>query len=208
MAETLPAIDIAIRDDPILFLDRIIASGIESDDFEIDRSGCPTGDRHMEIVNFRLRAESSHEGHGFQLILHDDRPHRIEVEVRAQFWTPDPPTTAIYVDAAGATAGKLLRQYNRKYGTKYRLRIKRSSTPPFRMTQRTQTLLTLFTVSANMRSLHFNDWQRFYAIAREGRQEIPEQLFRSSLVKAGFAQDRSAELTEIYAHLCAFKRLK
>lgn len=42
------------------------------------------------------------------------------------------------------------------------------------MSERTTTLLERFTILANTSSLHFYDWQRFYALVREGRQEIPD----------------------------------
>jgi hypothetical protein len=206
MPEILPAIDIAIRDDSNLFLKRMIGLAEETGQFNIEQHECPMGDRYMEIINFRLKTESLHEGHGFQLIMHSDRQSRIEVEVRAQFWCPDPPTVGVYVDAARAMVGTLLQRYNRSFGSRYRLRVQRSSGKSFRISARTQGLLTRFTTLANVRSLHFYDWERFYAIAREGRQEIPEPVFCSALVDAGFTPERASELAETYGHLRQFKR--
>jgi hypothetical protein len=68
--------------------------------------------------------------------------------------------------------------------------------------------MTRFTTLANTRSLHFYDWQRFYAIAKEGRQEIQDYVFRAALSDAGFAREMASGLSEIYRHLWEFKRLR
>ena len=208
MAEVLPGIDIAVSVNPVLFLKRMADLGHQAGKFKVERHSTSLGERRMDIVNFRLQTKSVHEGDGFQLIAQDERSMRVNVEARAYHWSPDPPTKAVYVEAARDLAGNLLKQYNQAYGTRHRLRIAQRMDIPFRMTERTATLLKRFTVLANTSSLHFYDWQRFYALALEGRQEIPDYVFRSLLIEAGFSSVRAAELAEIYMHLWAFKRMR
>lgn len=208
MTETLPDIDIAVSVLPSQFLERMASLGEQSDLFCVERHSISLGKRQTDIVNFRSCVPSPHEGDGFQLIARDDRPGCVAVEMRAKHWSPDPPTKDVYVEAARNLAGHLLKQYNRSQGTRHRLRIAPCTGPSFRMTERTATLLSRFTALANVRALHFYDWQRFYALIRQGRQELPGHVFCRLLVEAGFAADRASQLAEIYAHLWAFKRLR
>lgn len=208
MAELLPSIDIAVSVELGQFLERMAGLGGNSDKFQVERHGLSLGDRQTGIVNFRLLAESLHEDHGFQLITYNDLSGRVSVEMRAERWFPDPPTNAVYVEAAQSLVGDLLRQYNRQFGTRYRLRICARQGKAFVMSERTKTLLQRFTNLANTSSLHFYDWQRFYGLVREGRQEIPDYLLRSHLTKAGFSLQRASELAEIYTHLRAFKKMR
>lgn len=208
MAELLPEIDIAVSVEPTQFLERMAGLGEKSGKFRAERHSIHPGKYRTDIVNFRLIAESIHEGHGFQLIAHGDRPDRVNVEMRAAQWTPNPPTKAVYIDSARALAGTLLKQYNREFGARYRLRIGMRKSKAFEMSERTTRLLTRFTILSNTSSLHFYDWQHFYALVREGRQKIPDQLLRSYLVDTGFSPQRASELTEIYGHLWAFKKLR
>jgi hypothetical protein len=206
--EILPDIDIAVGVPPSQFLERMASLGELSGLFNVERHCMSLGERKTDIVNFRSHTPNSHKGDGFQLIAYDDRPRRVGVEMRAKKWSPNPPNREVYVEAAQALAGTLLKQYNRSHGTRHRLRIVRRTRPTFLMTERTATLLHRFTVLANVRALHYYDWQRFYALIREGRQELPEHIFRLLLVEAGFPSDRAGQLAEIYAHLWAFKRIR
>jgi len=208
MRELLPNIDIGVRVEATEFLEQMAVLGENSGKFQVERHCIHPGQRRTDIVNFRLIGQSIHEGHGFQLIAYDDRPGRVNVEMRAVRWLPDPPTKAVYIEAAHGLAGELLRQYNREFDSRYRLRIGARHGKAFAMSERTTTLLERFTILANTSSLHFYDWQRFYALVREGRQEIPDYLLRSHLTKAGFSTQRAVELVEIYTHLWAFKKLR
>ncbi len=208
MAELLPGIDIGVRIEATEFLEHMAGLGEKSGKFQVERHSILPGKYRTAIVNFRLSAESIHEEHGFQLIAYDDRPGRVNVEMRAARWSPDPPTRTVYVEAAQGLVGNLLRQYNREFSARYRLRIGTRQDNAFSMSERTTKLLQRFTILANTSSLHFYDWQRFYALVREGRQEIPDYLLRSHLTKEGFSPHRASELAEIYMHLWEFKKIR
>tara|TARA_R110002072_G_scaffold22383_20_gene78343 strand:+ start:138736 stop:139362 length:627 start_codon:yes stop_codon:yes gene_type:complete len=208
MTVTLPAIDIKISVEPSLFLERMITLGEQSGRFTIEHVDDRSGGTRLEVVNFRLLQESQHEGHGFQLIARDEKPGRIQVEMRAQSWSPDPPTRAVYEQSARDLVRPLLKRYNRSFKTRHRLRIGAREKKPFMISERTRTLLGRFTVLANTHALHPFDWQRFYLLVREGWQEIPDHILRAKLEEAGFTPNKAQELARLYAHLWEFKRLR
>lgn len=208
MTEPLPAIDIKISAEPSLFLERMIALGEQSGRFTIEHVDDRAGGTRLEVVNFRLLNESPHEEHGFQLIARREKPDRIQVEMRAQRWSPDPPTRAVYEQSARDLVRPLLKSYNRSFQTRHRLRIGAREGSSFRISERTQTLLRRFTTLANTRSLHPFDWRRFYLLVQEGRQEIPDHILRAKLEQAGFAPAKAQELARLYAHLWEFKQLR
>ncbi len=208
MAEALPAIDIRVSTAPPLFLERMIAIGRETGRFTIEHVDDSAGGTRMEIGNFRLTTASPHRDHGFQLIVREEKSDRVRVELRAQRWSPEPPARAAYEEAAHDLVGTLLKRYNRSFGTRHRLRIGVREGRPFKLSQRTRTLLHRFVTLANTRSLHPFDWHRFYALVREGRQEIPGHILRDELERAGFPPEQARELAQLYAHLWEFKRLR
>ena len=207
MPELLPAIDIAVAIEPSDFLGRMAEIGRKSDHFDVEDMRESAGGPDLEITNFRFKKKSPHDGLGFQLIAHKDDPHRISFEVRASDWSPNPPTRSVYCEAAKHLTGELLKVYNKTYGARLRLRIVSNDHHRFTMTKRTASLLGSFTVLANTSSLHPLDWRRFYALVREGRQEIPLGELRVALRQAGFSAEKADYLSELYEHLWAFKRL-
>lgn len=207
MAEALPAIDIKPSVEPSLFLQRMIAIGRETGQFTTEHVDDRAGGTRLEVANFRLTRESPHEGHGFQLIAREGKADRVHVEMRAQRWSPEPPTRGAYEQSARDLVGGLLKRYNGSFGTRHRLRIGAGEARPFKLSQRSKTLLDRFATLANTRGLHPFDWRRFYQLAREGRQEIPEHILREELERAGFATEKARELAHLHAHLWEFKRL-
>lgn len=179
--------------------------GIASGHFDVESHHDVLGWAGFHGVNFHARHNEEHHKPGFQLILHPDRPQRILVEGRAERWVPDPPTRATYCQAVTAMVGPLLSTFNRSHGRRYRLRVLKGA--EFRLSDRTTVLLDRFVVLANKASLHPLDWQRFYCLVREGRQQIPEPVLRDLLRARGFPPDNASRLAETYRHLWAFKRL-
>lgn len=206
MPDLFPDIDIAIKVEPALFLERMMMLGERAARFTIEHHVDTLGGHRIDVVNFRLQEESVHEGHGFQLIARDENPKRVAVEIRAQRWQPDPPTRAVYEQSARDLLAPLLREYNRAYGTRHRLRIRSASGKGFRMSDRTRTLLGRFTILANTASLHPLDWRRFYQLVREGRQQIPGHILQEHLEKANFPLETARQLTDLYYHLTEYKR--
>ncbi|MET3835236.1 hypothetical protein ABIB58_000555 [Brevundimonas sp. UYEF29] len=208
LSHWLPDIDIAVGDDRGAFLSRMADLGRASGRFDIEHHRDAGGTAGFDVVNFRDLEASPHRELGFQLLTRPDTPDRVAVEVRAQRWTPDPPTNAVYCDAARHLVSPLLTMLNRSHSTRYRLRIERSASDRFKLSPRNKVLVDRFALLANTSSLHPLDWKRFYELVRESRQEIPEAELRALLGARGFSTARSVELAELYGHLWAFKRLR
>ncbi|MBO9580136.1 MAG: hypothetical protein J7498_04520 [Sphingobium sp.] len=209
MAEFLPGIDIAVRIEPRLFLDRMAVIGEGTGQFTVERHyDAALLDSELDIVNFRYLGSGPHIRVGGQLIARGDTAGRILVEMRAERWDPDPPTRAIYCAAASELMLPLLKTYNRIHSTRLRLRVQKTVLKETRLSPRTKTLFERFAVLANTASLHPLDWDRFYAFVREGRQELPGYELRAMLIARGFSNEKAGHLSEVYAHLWNFKRRK
>ena len=102
----------------------------------------------------------------------------------------------------------LLTAYNHANGTCYRLRIGKTPRGQQKLTPRTQGLLDRFASLANKASLHPLDWKRFYAMVSEGRQQLTEERMHQLLMDKGFAPPKAEHLSDVYAHLWAFKRAR
>lgn len=147
MAEFLPGIDIAVRTEPREFLERMAVIAEEAGGFTIERHYDSALLRSgLDIVNFRYLGSSPHTGVGGQLIARDDIPCRILVEMRAEYWDPDPPNRATYAAAVDELMLPLLKTYNRTYSTRHRFRVQKATPKRTQFSPRTQTLFERFAV--------------------------------------------------------------
>lgn len=208
MTHWLPDIEIAITGPVDTFLDEIAELGRASGRFDVERVHDGAGIRGYHAVNFRLRENGIHQDLGLQLLSPPHRPNPIRVEARARRWSPDPVTHDVYVEATRSLLKPLLTAWNKIHATRYRLKIERFEQDRRRPTERTQELVERFALLANTSSLHPLDWNRFYLLVREGRQEIPEHELRAMLKQRGFTAEKAGYLAELYGHLWAFKRLR
>lgn len=208
MSHWLPDIDIAINLVARSFLEQMAEVGRASGRFDVELHRNALGVAEFDVVNFRFREAHDHQELCFQLISEAPDLRRVKVELGAFRWTPDPPTTAVYENAARSIVAPILRAYNRTHSTRYRLRIEKASRKGFRPSARTVALLERFAILANTASLHPRDWERFYQMVRESRQEIPEPHLRAMLVRYGFSPQTAERLADLHTHLWAFKRLR
>lgn len=208
MPHWLPDIDIAIGSASRSFLPEMADIGRGSGRFDVELHQELLGTVGFDVVNFRCREIHAHQDLGFQFISKDIDLRRVEVELRAFRWAPDPPTAFVYVDAAQSLVAPILTEYNRAYGTQYRLRVEKRSRSEFKISARTGALIDRFAVLANRSSLHPLDWERFYRLVEESRQEVPGPQMRAVLVGHGFSPEEAGRLADVYAHLWAFKHLR
>ncbi|NQE63582.1 hypothetical protein [Caulobacter sp. RHG1] len=203
----LPDIDIAISGDRTDFLDGMVALGQASGRFKAERVSNALGEAGYEAATFELLEASAHQDLNFALLSPPDRPATIRVELTAHRWAPEPPTYDAYAEAAQVMIKPLLSAWNTASGTRYRLRIERRGAGRWQATARTRELVERFGVQADTASLHPLDWQRFYRLVKEGRQEIPEPALRAMLSRHGFSAQKAEDLAALYGHLWAFKQL-
>lgn len=204
--EVLPDVDIAISTEPRLFLNEIAPMAATT--FKVEVHLNAIGETNFDVINLRFLGCSPHMNIGVQLIARPGRLNRIFVELRAEKWSPDPPTRAAYVEAARMLVSPLLADYNRVNATRYRLRIAKLGSDKMKLTARTASNLRRFALLANQSSLHALDWRRFYEFVRHSRQQLPEEMLHHLLVQEGFLNSTAARLSEVYRHLWAYKRLR
>lgn len=206
MMDALPNIDIAVSTDLRDFLENMAVIGEQAGHFTVERHFDTMGADGIDVINFRYLGASEHDAPGGQLIRRPDKPGRILVEMRAERWEPDPPDRETYCAVANQLMRPLLAAYNRRFAARYRMRIGKPGGKPRKLSPRTRLLFDRFANLANVRSLHPYDWRRFYALVREGRQELPDSELRRMLVEKGFPREQAERLAEIYLHLWAFKQ--
>lgn len=205
--ELLPDIYIAVPGDPRAVLEEIARLAEADVLLTVEQHFDALGDVGWHVVSIHSSRPSEHQGLGGQMISRPDLPSRIEVEMRAFRWAPDPPTRDAYVSAARALFVPLLRAYNRAYRSRHRLCVELARKPGARVPPATQALLDRFAILANLDSLHPLDWGRFYRFVKESKRELPMEAVRVLLIERGFARDRAHVLAELYRHLWAYKRL-
>lgn len=204
----LPSIDIAIRDLPRQFLERMAKIAESSRLFTVERRYDALGISGFHVLNLRYLGATVHEGFGGQLIAHEESKERIDVEMRAKCWTPDPPNYDCYSEAAKTTIGPLLAGYNRAHDTRYRLRVQSPRQLEAKLPPRSAKLFKKFAVLANTSSLHPLDWRRFYEFVRASRRQLYEEEISQLLVKEGFEKPYADRIATVYHHLCDFKSVR
>lgn len=204
----LPPIEIAIREIPRQFLERMAKIAESAGSFTVERRYDALGMSGFHVLNLRYLGATEHQGFGGQLIAHEESNDRISVEMRAKRWTPDPPTYDCYSGSAKSTIGPLLTGYNRDHGTRYRLRIQSSRQIEAKLPPRSARLFKKFAVLANTSSLHPLDWHRFYEFVGASRRPLCEEDLSQLLVKEGFSKPYADRIATVYHHLCEFKRIR
>ncbi len=125
------------------------------------------------------------------------------IEMAATKWHLEPPPREIYLEAVRTLYAPLIKTYNRKYQTRYRMKIKGMAVKERALPPETLKRLTSFVMCANKRSLHPNDWQRFYrfvAFCHEHRIRLSEARLRLILSREGFCKEKAGYLADIYFH--------
>ncbi|WP_337287888.1 hypothetical protein [Candidatus Methylomirabilis sp.] len=183
-----------------------------------EKSGSFTAERHcdalgqegFDVVNLRFTKPSPHSGLGGQLIVRPDAKNgTVEVEIRAERWSPnDPPSYETYCTAAKELIAPLLSSYNRQSHTRHRMTIFTKERLEPKLQPQSAKLFKRFTVLANTSSLHPLDWRRFYEFVRDSRSRLCEEDLARLLIKDGFPEQYAWHIAEIYGHLYEFKRLR
>lgn len=204
--EVLPAIEIAVGDERLLFVQRIVSLALSKRHMAVELHKDTFGKEGLHFANFLLPGSSEDSRSGGQLIVRPDEA-RVCVEMRSAKWHSDRPTRNEYIEFSREVFGSLLRFYNQEFGTYHRMRVVRQRSG-YQLPPQAMRLFERFSVLANTRSLHPLDWERFYLFVRNSRREAPEGIIRLLLIKGGFSLEKAQMLSELYHHLWSFKKLR
>ena len=210
MKDRLPAISIKLDTTPGEFLRRMEALARELGEVIAVREERPEGPpepvptpREAAPLLLKPIELSQHRGLAGRLTPARGPAARIAAEVLAARWNPEPPTYAAYVAAARELFIPLLRQYNRKYHARLRLRIaSRVATEP-RLPPMSLQLFNAFADPANKSALRDRDWQRLYAFIGHitgHNVHLSRDDMHRLLVDAGFSVEHAADLADIFEH--------
>ncbi len=201
----LPDIHIDISDPPERYLARIQNLANDMGNYKTRWCHELYLGKGVRSLHLCLLSQSEHECPEAKLLIWPLEPQRIQVEMNAVRWKPDPPTRRIYCDLAATMIGTLIKADNATTGLRHRLHVqpiprRRPPLPP-KAAERFDRFVTL----ANRASLHPLDWGRFYDFVRISRREISEGTLTGLLVENGFNPARAEKIANIYHHLMAFR---
>ena len=211
MRDLLPDASIGISIPAIEFFDQMAVVATEAGLLHPDKHYQADSVFKMDLLNLYSVAATKHEGLLGQLICNPDYGNRIRVEVRAHRRSGDPePTYELYVEALEFIFRELLRAYNEKHGSRYRLAIEAKDACEPALSPRAQKAFDYFVGLANKGGLHPLDWERFYRFARVCHifhVKTNEEDVLRFLVHAGFSEQYARELATVFGHLRDFQRL-
>jgi hypothetical protein len=210
MDDYLPPIHIKVNIPPRRFLDRIAEIAGSSGTFRVEKHYDALGQKGFDILNLRYTRGSPHQNIGGQLIADPEENNSVTVEMRAQRWSPkDPPAYDTYTAAAKDLISPLLQTYNLQSRARHRMHIPAKEKLEPKLPPQCAKLFQRFAVLANKSVLHPLDWKRFYKFVRNCRIRLrtSEDEMTRLLMKEGFSEEYAQHISEIYVHLCDFKRL-
>lgn len=210
MRDLLPPIHITVKDSLTEFLEEMAQIAKKSGQFDVEIEHNALGIDGRSVANLRVLKSKQHKGLEAQLIIQPDARKEVAVEIKAGRWSPqDPPAYETYVTEAKALIGRLLTEYNRAKGKRYRITIPAKEKLEPKLPPQSQKLFKRFTSLANRTDLHHLDWQRFYEFVRDSRMRKPlsEEDMARLLCKEGFPEQHAHEIAEIYRHLRDYKQL-
>ena len=90
----------------------------------------------------------------------------VRLQIIASRWQPEWPTYQVVRDAANRLFLPVIREYNRRNGTRYRVKIEAHVDTLPKLSPAGQKAFNEFANGANLQCLHPFDWQRFYRFVR------------------------------------------
>jgi hypothetical protein len=147
-----------------------------------------------------------------QLIHSEKSKGYINVEVRSQFWSSENDLTyEEYSDSLKLVVCNLLSVYNKKHGSRYRLKVQSKEACEHKLPQRAEQEFKLFLRSALSHPYQNLEWKHFYKLARichsRHLSTNGEDIFRLS-VHRGLPESNAISYASLFEHLCKFQRLR
>jgi len=202
-----PYMEMRIREEAHDFLRNVQAQLDEDGEFDTKLTLEEPSDLHCSCVGFAPKAPQVHEGLVGLFVNWAHEYPVIRLQVVASRWQPEWPTYAVIRQAAEGLFLPVIRNYNRRHRTRYRMKIESLEETLPKLSPAAQAAFDQFAQGANVRALHPFDWQRFYRFVQVcyATQNNPYEADVSFLLrKAGFAADYANFIAQVYTHCREF----
>ncbi len=205
--ERLPEISMRISAEPLLCLQKLAEIARADGSLEVRTTFDGDGVHHCNVTSFAWREEHEHEGL-FAMFVHWNRDGAsLRLQVAARRWNPDPPTYDAYVAAARRLFLPIIAEYNRRHGTRHRMRIQSKDDLQPKLTPAAKKAFDHFVARANKSALHPQDWEDFYYfvyVCRKTRLALSLDEVRWFCRRAGFPSEYSQVLSVAFHHCTEF----
>lgn len=198
-----PQIEMTIREDAHGFLRKIQAQLDEGGLFDTRITLEEPSDLYSSSVGFAPKAPQLHEGLVGIFVNWAHEYPVIRLQIIASRWQPEWPTYQVVRDAAEALFVPVVKEYNGRNRTRYRVKIEAYADTLPRLSPAAQKAFDEFAHGANLECLHPFDWQRFYRFVRvcyATKNEPYEADVAYFLRKAGFKSEYAAFIAQVYMH--------
>jgi len=202
-----PYMEMRIREEPHGFLRNVQALLDEQGGFDTRLTLEEPSDLYCSCAGFAPKAPQVHEGLVGLFVNWAHEYPTIRLQIIASRWQPEWPTYAVVRQAAEALFLPVIKDYNRRHRTRYRMRIESQEETLPKLSPAAQAAFDQFAKLANVRGLHPFDWQRFYRFVRvcyATRNNPGEDDVAFFLRKAGFAADYANFIAQVYVHCREF----
>lgn len=205
--ERLPGISMGISVAPLTCLRRLAEIAQADKSLEVRTAFDGNGDTDCNVTSFALRDEKVHEGL-FAMFVHWNKDGaRLRLQLAAHRWNPEPATYDAYVTAARRLFQPIILEYNRKHGTRHRMRIESKEELQPKLKPAAQKAFERFVVTANKSSLHPCDWEDFYHfvyVCRKTKVLLYPDEVSWFCRRAGFSAELANALSMAFHHCTEF----
>lgn len=212
MTDRLPDSIVRINIPALEFFNKIAIVAEENGNVRAIQKHRPGPLHSADIIELRPAERSLHQGLFVQLIHTADCGHHVCIEVRARKWFCDDNLTyEIYVEALKFVFSKLLSNFNKKYGNRYRLVIQRKAACEPSLSPKVRKAFDLFVNTSNKSNLHQSDWNHFYYFCKLCHiysGTIHEESVLKLLAIVGFTTENARNLATVFEHLRSFQKLR
>lgn len=138
-----------------------------------------------------------------QLIFHQDKRHRINIEVRARQWENEWPTKEQYIEWAYNIFKKPLAAYNKLHSKRYRITVHSRKANAYKLPPGAQKFFDRFTIFPDIgisHPLERENFHKFIKYCHQFRVKLDGNQLETLLKRKGFSEEKAEELSQIYVH--------
>lgn len=198
-----PQIEMKIREDAHGFLRKMKTQLEEGGAFDTRITLEEPDELHCSCVGFAPKGPQVHEGLVGIFVNWAHEHPVVRLQIIASRWQPEWPTYQVVRDAADRLFLPVIKEYNRRNGTRYRVKIEAHVDTLPKLSPAGQKAFNEFANGANLQCLHPFDWQRFYRFVRvcyATKNDPYESDVAYFLRNAGFRNEYANFIAQVYMH--------